>query len=187
LSFDLKRSLRRFKPGRRRTRLGLRPDTVLPFVSERVTAGPELLLDSCVYIDVLQGRAPERLKRLLSVRLCNHSGVTLAELTHLFGRLDPRNDRTATVLAEISGTILDMPGHRLNAPSANALGEAGILAGLAARLAGIKSGQALLNDAALYLQALEQGQTLLTRNVREFDWFDQLLPTNRVLFYRQVD
>jgi hypothetical protein len=43
-----------------------------------------------------------------------------------------------------------------------------------------------LNDAALYLQAIEQGQTLLTRNVREFDWFDQLLPNNRVLFYRKI-
>jgi hypothetical protein len=57
-----------------------------------------------------------------------------------------------------------------------------------ARLAGIDSGrrQALLNDAALFLQALEQGQTLLTRNIREFDLFDQLLPTGRVLFYRTI-
>jgi predicted nucleic acid-binding protein len=59
---------------------------------------------------------------------------------------------------------------------------------LAARLAGIEPGreQALLNDATLYLQAIEQGQTVMTRNVREFDWFDQLLPSNRVLFYRQL-
>jgi len=57
---------------------------------------------------------------------------------------------------------------------------------LAARLAGIKSGKPLLSDAAIHLQAIEQGQTLLTRNVREFDWFDQLLPRNRVLFYSQL-
>jgi hypothetical protein len=186
LSFDLERSLRRFKPDRRTTRLGRRPDAALPFVSEKVTGGPELLLDTCVYIDMLQGRAPERLKSLLGVRLCNHSGISLAELTHLFGRLDPLDDRTATVLAEISETILDMPRHRLTAPSMNVLGEAGMLAGLTARLAGIKSGQALFNDAALYLQAIEQGQTFLTRNVREFDWFDQLLPINRVLFYHKT-
>jgi predicted nucleic acid-binding protein len=186
LSFDLRRSLRRLKPARRTTRLSRRPDTTLPFVSEKAPGGPELLLDTCVYVDVLQRRAPERLKNLLAVRLCNHSGITLAELTHLFGRLDPRDDRTAVVTAEISAVILDMPAHRLTAPSTNVLGEAGILAGLAARLAGIRSGPALLNDAALYLQAIEQGQTLLTRNVREFDWFDQLLPTRRVLFYRQA-
>jgi predicted nucleic acid-binding protein len=187
LSFDLRRSLRRLKPGRRTTRLNRRPDEALPFVSEKATGGPELLLDTCVYIDILQGRAPEGVRTLLAARLCNHSGVVLAELTHLFGRLDPRDHRTGRVLAEISGMISDMPAHRLSPPSLNVLGEAGILAALATRLAGIDSGreQALLNDAALYLHAVEQGQSVLTRNVREFDWFDQLLPSNRVLFYHQ--
>jgi predicted nucleic acid-binding protein len=157
-------------------------------VSERAAGGPQLLLDTCVYIDILQGRAPGRVKNLLAARLCNHSGVVLAELTHLFGRLDPRDGRTRTVLAELSGVILDMPAHRLNAPSLNALGEAGILAALASRLTGIEPGRdrALLNDATLYLQAIEQGQVVLTRNIREFDWFDQLLPSNRVLFYRET-
>jgi hypothetical protein len=77
----------------------------------------------------------------------------------------------------------------LTSPSIKVLGEAGMLAGLVSRLAGVDSGrrQALLNDAALFLQALEQGQTLLTRNIREFDWFDQLLPTGRLLFYRVTE
>jgi predicted nucleic acid-binding protein len=188
LSFDLKRSLRRLKPGRRTIRLNRRPDEALPFVSGKATGGPQFLLDTCVYIDILQHRAPDGVKTLLAARLCNHSGVALAELTHLFGRLDPRDERTGRVLAEISGVIADMPAHRLSPPSLNVLGEASILAALATRLAGVGSGreQALLNDATVYLQAVEQGQTVLTRNVREFDWFDQLLPTNRVLFYRQA-
>jgi predicted nucleic acid-binding protein len=188
LSFDLKRSLRRLKPGRRTTRLIRRSDDALPFVPARAAGGLELLLDSCVYIDVLQRRAPKELKSLLAARLCYHSGIVLAELTHLFGRLDPRDDRTARVLAEISGVISAMPAHRLSAPSLRVLGEAGILAALAMRLAGIERGceQALLNDATIYLQAVEQGQTVLTRNVREFDWFDQLLPGNRVLFYSRL-
>jgi predicted nucleic acid-binding protein len=188
LSFDLKASLRRLKPGRRTTPLVRRSDDALPFVSATAAGGPELLLDTCVYIDILQRRAPEELKSLLATRLCNHSGIVLAELTHLFGRLDPRDDRTARVLAEISGVISAMPAHRLSPPSLRVLGEAGILAALAMRLAGIERGreQALLNDATVYLQAVEQGQTVLTRNVREFDWFDQLLPRNRVLFYRQL-
>jgi hypothetical protein len=52
----------------------------------------------------------------------------------------------------------------LIAPSLNVLGEAGILAGLAARLSSIESGreQALLNDATLYLQAVENGLAVLT-------------------------
>jgi predicted nucleic acid-binding protein len=186
LSFDLKRSLRRLKPARRTARLDRRPDAALPFISDDATGGPELLLDTCVYIDIFQDRAPVGLQTLLAARLCNHSGIALAELTHLFGRLDPRDIRTNSVIAELSGMILDIADHRLTAPSIHALGEAGILAGLTARLTGTEPGQMLLNDAALYLQAIEQGQTLVTRNVREFDWFDQLLPTGRLLLYRQV-
>ena len=128
LSFDITRSLRRFKPGT--ARLIRRPDDALPFVSEKAAGGPELLLDTCVYIDVLQRRAPPGVKSLLTTRRSNHSGVALAELTHLFGRLDPQDDRTGQVLAEISGVISDMPSHRLSAPSLNVQGEAGILAGL---------------------------------------------------------
>jgi hypothetical protein len=188
LSFDLRASLRRFKSERRTARLNRRPDEALPFVSEKASGGRELLLDTCVYIDVLQRRTPEAVERLLAARLSNHSGVALAELTHLFGRLDPRDDRTAKVLAEISGVISDMPEHRLIAPSLNVLGEAGILAGLVARLSSIESGreQVLLNDATLYLQAVENGQAVLTRNIREFDWFDQLFPCDRVLFYSRI-
>ena len=185
MSFDLEKSLRRWKPERRRSRLIRRPEEALPFASEQPIAGPELLLDTCVYIDMLQGRAPEAVERLLTGRLCNHSAVALAELTHLFGRLDPRDVRSESVLEEVSGVISDMPEPRLDAPSVSVLGEAGILAGLAARLAHVEAGheQALLNDAMLYLQAVENGQILLTRNIREFDWFDQLLPCNRVIFY----
>jgi predicted nucleic acid-binding protein len=188
LSFDLRASLRRFKPERRTARLRRRPDKALPFAPESPSGGLELLLDTCVYIDVLQSRAPERVKRLLAVRLCNHSGVVLAELTHLFGRLDPRDDRTQRVLGEIAGVISDMPEHRFRVPSLRVLGEAGLLAGLAARLSGIESGreQGLLNDATLYLQAVENGQMVLTRNIREFDWFDQLYPRGRVLFYSRT-
>jgi hypothetical protein len=47
------------------------------------------VLDTCVYIDELQGRPPAPLDELLETRIVNHSTVCLAELTHLFGRLDP--------------------------------------------------------------------------------------------------
>jgi hypothetical protein len=186
LNFDLARSLRKFKPERRVAALARRPEKELPFVSEKAVGSAELLLDTCVYIDNLQDRLPQPVDILLATRLSNHSGVALSELTHLFGRLDPRDVRTEAVLAKIRAAISLVPPYRLTSPSIKVLAEAGILAGLVARLAGIDSErrQALLNDAALFLQALEQGQTLLTRNIREFDWFDQLLPGGRVLFYR---
>ena len=178
--------MRKFKPERRVAALARRPEKELPFVSEKTVGSAELLLDTCVYIDNLQDRLPGAVANLLATRISNHSGVALSELTHLFGRLNPRDSRTEAVLAKIRAAISLVPPHRLTGPSINVLGEAGILAGLVARMAGIDPvrRQALLNDAVLFLQALEQGQTLLTRNIGEFDWFDQLLPTGRVLFYR---
>jgi hypothetical protein len=134
---------------------------------------------------VLQGRTPAGADNLLEVRIVNHSTVCLAELTHLFGRLDPTHPDTKGVLREIRRTIEDIPDHRLSSPSETAMGEAGMLAGLVTRLSGDDRSEksALLNDASLYLQALERGWIILTRNSREFDYFDQLLPAARILFY----
>jgi predicted nucleic acid-binding protein len=187
LSFDLARALRRIKPQRTTDTIRRRPIADLPVVQKPISAGPGLLLDTCVYIDVLQGRSPVGVDELLEARTVNHSTVCLAELTHLFGRLDPVHAATKTVLREIRRTIEDIPGHRLFPPSETAMGEAGMLAGLVARLSGADRGErpTLLNDASLYLQALERGWIILTRNVRDFDYFDQLLPLGRVFFYEQ--
>lgn len=152
-----------------------------------VSAGAGLLLDTCVYIDVLQGRTPPSVDVLLEARIVNHSTVCLAEMTHLFDRLDPAHASTKGVLREVRRTIEDMPAHRISSPSETAIGEAGMMAGLAACLLDVERAERplLLNDASLYLQALECGWILLTRNLRDFDIFDQLLPANRVLFYER--
>lgn len=187
MSFDLARALRRIKPQRTAVAIRRRPLEALPVVESPVTAGAELLLDTCVYIDVLQGRTPARVDELLEARTVNHSTICLAEITHLFGRLDPAHSGTKGVLREVQRTISDIPDHRLSSPSVTAMGEAGMLAGLVSRLVGIQRNDRplLLNDASIYLQALERGWTVLTRNIRDFDYFDQLLPANRVLLYEQ--
>jgi len=150
----------------------------------RPSPGAELLLDSCVYLNVLQGKTPREVDELLQLRIVNHSTVALSELTHVFGRLDPKHTGTRSVLSAISGVIDDMPAHRLTAPSARAFGEAGMLAGLAMRLGGRASGIRLLNDALLFLQARDMGCELLTANIADFDLFDQLLPGSGLGFYR---
>lgn len=144
------------------------------------------MLDTCVYIDVLQGRTPTEVDDLLTLRNNNHSTVVLSELTHLFGRLDPAHAGTATLLRELRGVIADLPAHRLLRPSARAAGEAGMLAGLAARSAGIGHGVGLLNDAVLLMHAGETGSTVLTRNVSDFDRLQQLVPRAQILFYHRV-
>jgi predicted nucleic acid-binding protein len=78
-----------------------------------------------------------------------------------------------------------MRPHRVREPSQSAWGTAGILAGLASRLGGYQAGQErrLLNDALLFLQALEEGQIVLTRNIGDFDILNQLVPEGRILLY----
>lgn len=99
----------------------------------------------------------------------------------------PRSCRSADVgvLREIARTIDDLPHHRLTTPSVRAAAEAGILAGLMARLSGFTVGrdQAALNDALIYMHAIERGFVVLTRNKREFEVLDQLRPAGSVLFY----
>ena len=102
--------------------------------------------------------------------------MALAELTHLFGRLDPKHPGTAPTLRELTGIVADIPERRLSMPSPQAFGEAGMLAGLAARLSGRPHGQAALNDALLHLQAAEGGRMLVTRNAGDFGWLRRLSP-----------
>ena len=108
----------------------------------------------------------------------------MARQQQILGALDPAHPRTAGVLKVLSQTIDDIPPHRLTQPSTRACGEAGMLAGLATRLTGHANSVAFLNDALLFLHAAETGCALLTGNVRDFDWFDQLLPGTGVLLYR---
>jgi len=145
------------------------------------------MLDTCAYIDILQGTALQVVEDLLNVRISNHSSICLAELTHLFGRLDPGHPKTPSTLRELRDVIgHDIPAHRLTKPSTRVLGEAGMLAGLTMRLSGHAKDQVLLNDAILYLHAQERGYVVLTRNLADFDFFHQLMPSGRILFYRKV-
>ncbi|VTZ26591.1 hypothetical protein MPC4_330008 [Methylocella tundrae] len=93
--------------------------------SDAPLIGGALLLDTCVYLDALQGRTPGAADALLSYRVCYHSAVCLAELTHAFGRLDPAHSSTKTALKTIGDVIADIPGRRLHAPESAAWGEAG--------------------------------------------------------------
>ena len=187
MSFDIANSLRRLKPQKRTGTLSRRVDGDLAFVDRGDRAGSELLLDTTVYIDVLQDRLPDEVAELMRVRQINHSAVAVAELSHLLGRLDPAHPQTAKVCQTVQASIASIPVHRLQAPSVVVMAEAGLLAGMYARLQGLQrqDRQPLLNDALLFLQALSQGCHLLTRNVADMDYLQQLQPGGQVLFYRQ--
>ncbi|RWX58802.1 hypothetical protein EOA24_37970 [Mesorhizobium sp. M2A.F.Ca.ET.039.01.1.1] len=150
--------------------------------------GGPLFLDTSVYLDVLQGRSPVEVDKLLTYRLCHHSSVCLSELTHTFGRLDPKHGSTKAVLETVEATVEDIPAHRLHAPDAAIWGQAGVLAGLLSRLSNLPKGEGherrFVNDALVFLQARQLGANVLTGNVRDFDLLTQILPTGRIILYR---
>ena len=190
MSFDLKTAERALKPQQAGGPLRARAETELRWVADEPRAGRPLLLDTTVYIDTLQGRTPAAVDDLLRYRNIFHSAVCLAELTHAFGRLDPANPATKRTLAAIAGTIdSDIPRHRLFEPDVDTWGKAGMLAGKALRLGRIPLGHGqerkLLNDSLIYLQARRVGAAILTRNQRDFDLLEQLVPSGVVIFYKQ--
>jgi predicted nucleic acid-binding protein len=188
LSFDLKTAEREVKPQKGATGLRERPHAALRWAGDEPKTGSPILLDSTVYIDVLQGRSVAAADDLLRYRSIFHSAVSLAELTHAFGRLDPRDPRTRKTLATLAGVIEDdIPRHRLFEPDTRTWGGAGMLAGKVLRLAALPMGRGLerklLNDCLIYLQARRIGAAVLTRNRRDFDFINQLAPTGAAIFY----
>ena len=159
----------------------------MTFIGQQPSAGPTLLLDTCVYIDVLQDTFPAEGDRLLRARNQRHLSIVIGELSHNFGRLAPDLPATGAILATLASVINDIRAYRIDdSISAGVLLEAGILAGLVFRLGGFQPGQeiAALNDATIYLHALEKGYVVLTRNIRDFDLMQQIVPQGRVIYYR---
>jgi hypothetical protein len=182
--FDAARRWARFDPQKT---LARRRDEELPFVDEERIGGQPLLLDTCVYIDQMRDRSPEILDLLIEGRQVNHSTVAVQELMHAVGVLNPKDPRTAPVIGEIRRLIRAMPAHRLFAPDADILGKAALLSGILTRLQGFATGARLraLQDCVLFLQAQKLGSTILTANLRDYDYLLQLIPAGRVLFYRR--
>jgi hypothetical protein len=84
----------------------------------RSWSGQELLPDTCIYIDGLQGRAPDAVADLLKIRRSNHSTVAVQELMHTVGVLDSAHSDTKSVVRQIGTVLGGMPTHRIFTPDA---------------------------------------------------------------------
>jgi hypothetical protein len=82
LRIDLARSLRRIRPERFSVPLRRRDDADLDFVDAAGSLGPPILLNTCVYIDGLEGTLPPGVESLLRQRTLMHLSVVLGELSH---------------------------------------------------------------------------------------------------------
>lgn len=178
-------SLRRLKPEKYHKGLLYRDRSQLPFLSELKPPFPKLLLDATVYIDALQGRLPDYVEVALRAGSLWHSTVTEAELAAIAGLLDPKRPETASVIAQVAESIDLRPAHRILTPDRDIWREAGMLAGLLARLQGYGKNEQrkALNDALIFLTAAKNGCVVLTRNISEFDLLMQLDARGRAILY----
>jgi predicted nucleic acid-binding protein len=115
-----------------------------------------------------------------------HSPVTEAELTAACGLLDPAHPGTRQIVEEIAQIIERRATYRTITPDSDIWREAGILSGTLARLQGYGNDQRrrILNDALLFASARKYGCAVLTRNLTDFDFLQQLDRSGRVLFYK---
>ncbi|MGH9638980.1 MAG: type II toxin-antitoxin system VapC family toxin [Bryobacteraceae bacterium] len=136
-----------------------------------------------MYIDTLQGRFP---KFLLRTADAWHSTVTEGELAAGYGALDPAHPNTRAARERIVSAIDRRPAHRILAPDREIWQFAGLLAGILARLQGYskQDSRRVLNDALLFVTARKHGCTVLTRNIIDFDFLQQLEPSGQILFYK---
>lgn len=176
--------MKRLKPSERRTRLQYRERSELSFIADAHTI-PKLLLDTTVYIDELQGKLPKDVELALRSGSLWHSSVTEAELSALVGLLNPDHRDTAQAIRQVLASIEHRPSYRIVTPDRDVWRDAGILAGLLARLQqyGKSEQRKILNDALIFMSAAKAGLTVLTRNVSDFDLLMQLFPSGKVLFY----
>ena len=182
---SIQRTLRRFKPEKHHKKLVARDRSLLSFLSGLPRPLPKLLLDTTVYIDELQGRLPHDAELALRLTEVWHSTVTEAELMALPGLLDPSHSGTMKAVQQVVASVERRPPHRILNPDRESWREAGMLAGLLARLQqyGKQEQRRALNDALILLSAEKHGCVVLTRNISDFDLLMQLAPTSKAIFY----
>jgi predicted nucleic acid-binding protein len=178
--------IRRIKPEKHQFRLKPRHESELEFLDTTRHRPVKLLYDTTVYIDILQDRFPQLGDQMLRTSEAWHSPVTEAELALSCGLLNPSDSRTRESLERITGMIELRPRHRTITPDPWIWKEAGILSGIISRLQGYgKDGRLrILNDALLFASARKFGCAVLTRNIVDFDFLQQLEASGKILFYR---
>jgi hypothetical protein len=185
LKSDVQLIIARNDPGRWPRPLTHRPKADLPFDPFQVSAGIPLLFDATVYIDQLKGQLPTSIVNLMASRIILHGAPALAELAVTIGALDPTDRRTQATLTPIVEMLTRINPSRIIAPSYEVWLEAAMLAGILARTQAIpkQARRKFLNDVLLFLQAVDTGSVLVSRNSRDLDLLLQLKPRGGVLLY----
>lgn len=117
-----------------------------------------------------------------------HSPVTEAEIAAAVGLLDPADSWTAKTISQLVLLVEKRAVHRVLSPDPAIWRDAGLTSGVLARLQSYSNEdrRKALNDALLFFTALKHGCSVLTRNIKEFDLFQQLNGAGRVVFYERL-
>lgn len=177
-----------------------RSDSALPFDIAAMPDDLPVMLDTGFYIDRLKGKLPASIMDFVDRRDVLHSGVACSELAISVGILTPDHPTTPAYRDPILNLLAAIDVDDTVAPSAAAWCEAGILAGILARTQHLNRSRKkltpeedccqkgkrrkLLNDALVFLSAIESNAILLTGNVADIDLLLRFKPTARVLLYR---
>lgn len=177
--------------------------------AERLEPGQagRVLLDTNVYILAGKGKTPAAVDAILARSDLYHSSVCAMELSMPTGSLDPTHPNSAANIAAVRHIVAMMAPQRLLTPGADAFLAAGILAGTLNRTQGLGPGpiacercghanhsrelgretlRRLINDALIYLTALDNDCALLTNNGDDFDLLHQLLPGVTVIVFDRL-
>jgi len=160
----------------------------MPFLEDDFVRPGSLLYDTTVYVDILQGRFPEAGEATLLAAHAWHSTVAQTELASVCALLDPARADSRDAVKQIAAAINRIPRHRTISPDPAIWFDAGILTGAFARLQSTPKAERrrILNDALIFATARKYGHAVLTRNIVDFDFLQQLDPSGRVLFYRSI-
>ena len=186
MSIDLRHALRRRKPAKHVAPLAERSrDALLSWDKLNVAAPLALVLDTNVYIGRASGRLSGKLRDLIDGALLFHSSVALAELATGIGNADPAAPRWPTLRDHYADLFAAVPATRLLTPDAQIWADAGLIAGLLARIQRLQPHQRkeCLNDTLILLTAAKAGLAVLTSNRGEFDLIQQIAPEVRFVYY----
>lgn len=186
MSIDLRSTLRKRKPDKRRAQLTPRPRDALLEWTRLAGAGPAaLVLDTNVYINRAAGRLGQPLQAVIDGALLFHCSVALAELAVGVANANPAHPGWPRLRDHYAGLFAAVPPSRVLVPDAFVWADAGVVAGTLARTQGFLPHQRkeCLNDTLIFLTAAKAGLPVLTANRDEFDLIQQVAPEGRFVHY----
>ena len=160
------------------------------------------MLDTCFYINRFKRKLAAPILDFVDKRPILHSGIACSELAISIGTLVPEHPTTPAYREPIMNLLATIDLARTIAPSPAAWSEAGVIAGILARTQHLNGSRKelapaedccqqgkrrkLLNDALIFLSAIESRAVLVSGNIGDMDLLLRFKPDAHILLYRTV-